>query len=645
MQKVIKTEYVHLPSLKYIVAHTEQLGVQPQTAALAQALLRRCKPCDGDAERGAVTIAYTTFKGFGKMQVGRWQAERELGLQGMWCEIRAAVAGRYYWDVDVVNAQPTLLLQVAERSKWPCDRLRRYVVERDVVLAHAAQVLGVEGANARNTAKTALIAVLYGSQQFAGGAGYLAELTQELTVLRAMVERENPALVAVVAKRKGDGDHSSSVMAYFLQTEERKVLMAVEGSLTRHGRHMDTYIHDGGLVRKLDGEAAFPADLLPQLQADVKVATGYSVTLAVKPMVGRLLDGVQLTAAAAHEPPCQVVDESVSWMQHDDAPFMAAAYLDMKRRFEEQHFYLERDATVCRMHTAADRLANPHDGPFQSWASRQAIETIGNRWMLQYEVPGHRGETMTHKAPFMPLWLKDPSRRSVRGVVFEPDVARVPAEYLNLFTGPVAASMSKGGEGAAGLQRFLDLTGSLMKHNAEHVEWLLNYAAHMMQRPAELPGVAVVFYSAEHGIGKDTWFEVLGSVLGDGLFLNTGDAERDVFGEFALLGGRLLVKMEEAAGFANRKNASKLKALITAGTVVINRKGKQAFSTASYHRLCMTSNESVCVRVEQGDRRFATFSVGGVLADGTKLKGNHDWWTETHRLFRTARGVRLPDAA
>jgi hypothetical protein len=45
-------------------------------------------------------------------------------------EARAALASDLYWDVDMSNCQPRLLMQKLEQHSIPCKLLRRYVDRR-----------------------------------------------------------------------------------------------------------------------------------------------------------------------------------------------------------------------------------------------------------------------------------------------------------------------------------------------------------------------------------------------------------------------------------------------------------------------------------------------------------------------------------
>lgn len=61
-----------------------------------------------------------------------------------------------------------------------------------------------------------------------------------------------------VAERKKVAAAQRSLLALVVQTEERKVILALERILKQNGREMAVLIHDGGLVRKREGEQNSP---------------------------------------------------------------------------------------------------------------------------------------------------------------------------------------------------------------------------------------------------------------------------------------------------------------------------------------------------------------------------------------------------
>jgi hypothetical protein len=204
---------------------------------------------------------------------GRLHAVHAEGLQCLSRDCRSALAQKYYWDVDMWNAQPVLLEQLATKHGWSCPALTHYNANRDDYITELMEQCGCE----RWEAKEKVCRLMFGGS----GAGltpfFGTELQPEVGVLMRNVYKEYAKVYPSSAKR---GERS--LMAMVLQTIERRCLVALDASLFKQGRSMDVYIHDGGLVLKKDGETRMPDAVLRQAEADVFATEGYAVRLAVK---------------------------------------------------------------------------------------------------------------------------------------------------------------------------------------------------------------------------------------------------------------------------------------------------------------------------------------------------------------------------
>jgi hypothetical protein len=204
--------------------------------------------------------------------VGRFVAMKGAGLQCVSRDCRAALAQRYYYDVDIVNAQPTLLQQYAERKGWVCEALKQYNESREEYLEELME-LGLD----RWEAKERVIAIVFGGTAEGLSPFFVSKFAPEIRKLLENIYTDNQKTYPSVAKRG-----VRSLTALVLQTEERRCLMALDLALARQGRSLDVLIHDGGLVRKKDNEQAFPTEVLRKCETAIAEETGYKVRLAVK---------------------------------------------------------------------------------------------------------------------------------------------------------------------------------------------------------------------------------------------------------------------------------------------------------------------------------------------------------------------------
>jgi hypothetical protein len=200
-----------------------------------------------------------------------------IGLQCFQKDIRGALARPYYWDIDIVNSLPTILIQFCKKNGLSCPALERYVANRTEILSEIVDALGIPAWEA----KQRVLSMYHGGVKDIEGLTpfVVNEMYPEARRLIQNVEKMFP--IKFLEKQP---NRAGKTMAWVYQTEERKCLLAIDRAMTRRGRHVDVLIHDGCLVRKKDAEGVFPAKLLKEVEADIQRDTGYVVNLAVKPL-------------------------------------------------------------------------------------------------------------------------------------------------------------------------------------------------------------------------------------------------------------------------------------------------------------------------------------------------------------------------
>lgn len=160
----------------------------------------------------------------------------------------------------------------------------------------------------------------------------------------------------------------------------------------------------------------------------------------------------------------------------------------------------------------------------------------------------------------------------------------------------------------------VDLSAEVPTTFIEHVRYLvdddetalahlLNFFAHLVQRPEQRPAHALLITSEAKGIGKSTLGNVLGSLVGE---RNTRVAQtKDLKGQFdGWLMGKMLIQVDEVYEAGNWDLANKLKPLITERRVSVNIKYGPQTETDNFARFILFSNHPAPISIEQGDRRY-----------------------------------------
>ena len=239
-----------------------------------------------------------------------------VGLQSLPKWVRAALASEYYFDVDIVNAHPSILRSVIndllphyDQSK--SKNLVYYCQNRDKVLDLISHFLGqgsiLGNEDARREAKQLATSLFFGAQLPTSGVNIEFKYIQNHFHLDDLVKeiKEIGHLLLKLAEKKVEEDEKKEeliplinstpkshyhimlslsktykflsnewktpsqaqnplqfqepsknkiacLLASFLQDLERKVMDEFERALNEGGREVDVYIHDGCLIRKLE---------------------------------------------------------------------------------------------------------------------------------------------------------------------------------------------------------------------------------------------------------------------------------------------------------------------------------------------------------------------------------------------------------
>ena len=172
---------------------------------------------------------------------------------------------------------------------------------------------------------------------------------------------------------------------------------------------------------------------------------------------------------------------------------------------------------------------------------------------------------------------------------------------------------------------------SICNGDSEKFEYLLNYLAHLFQKPADKPGVAIVLQSDIEGVGKGTIFQdLLQRIVPRVNYSYVGDSNvlESQFNDYLL--NCLVCFIDEGFWGGDQKIAGKLRSLITAPTDTLNLKHKDLMSCISYTRFIIASNQYRVVPASPTDRRYAMFKI-------TEIK-DRAYFEKVHDFIRSADG-------
>ena len=212
-------------------------------------------------------------------------------------------------------------------------------------------------------------------------------------------------------------------------------------------------------------------------------------------------------------------------------------------------------------------------------------------------------------------FLVDPSTQIYREIAFTP--ASAAADVLNYWVPPVVKPKVGSWTLIAAFLREI-----ICADNSELYEYLLNFIAHMLQKPQEKPGVMLVMLGGQ-GTGKGTFFKLLRKIW-ERTTLDVSRVDYIVGGFNGSVERNFLVCMDEALFSQDRKSMDQLKSIITEDTITIEQKHQPRRTVRSIHRFFAASNHEHFGNIEKDDRRFVFLRVSD------RHKGKLDYFKMLH---------------
>jgi hypothetical protein len=212
----------------------------------------------------------------------------------------------------------------------------------------------------------------------------------------------------------------------------------------------------------------------------------------------------------------------------------------------------------------------------------------------------------------------NPNTTLYKNVAFSP-MPQFP-NTLNLWIGPTIIPC----QGSwLTLKQFIDSV--LCSDDKASSEYLLNYLAHMLQKPEEKSRIMIVFLGGE-GTGKGT-FEVILRKIFSATTLLISDVESVIGGFNAQLERAYAVFMDEALFHGNKRATERLKSYVTSDFIQIEEKQMPKRSIESFHRFFAASNSEHFAHIDPDNRRMFYLKVS------ERFKGNSLYWDKIYHAI------------
>lgn len=597
-----KVELINLKALRWLIKDYKNLNInrkcsqsldnikysQETTQEQLKKLLNDCR------KNGTHKTTYTQA---GNKNKGRFYC-KGVGLSNIMREFRAILASDNYHDVDIVNCDPTLLIQYCEKNlpEIAIHNLKNYKENRDNLLGEMMGKYNID----RDEAKQIILSISKGGNykydKLENKPEWLINLKNEFQIIGNEIMKINPEEKEASGKKKPYpkclwGSVSSSI----IQDIENSIIQCLDLFLTDKGFSMDVLIFDGGLVRKDDKKQLTQA-LLDEASQYVMDKVGYNVKFIIKKFDETLKMPIDiLTDDEEYEIIKKEFEKDICKIINPPQ------FLNLKD-FNKAHSYIENEK---------------HEISYLSKKSLIEAYEDYNKWRGTTIIGGKTPKT------FIENWIKDTNKSMYDDIDFLPYPLKCNATTFNLFKGFDIERVEDAKYNKKYVDLFREHVSYLVDDKKECADFIEKWFASIIQYPSIKTEVMICLKSSE-GCGKNILYDIIAGIIGHKYYISTTDPDTDIFDKFNnCMTNKLLINLDEAQQSEVSKIYERLKGRITNPRIQIQPKGKDIFSIRDFSNYISSSNNDITFKISNKDRRFALFEC-------TQDKKDEDYY---NRLF------------
>jgi putative DNA primase/helicase len=210
--------------------------------------------------------------------------------------------------------------------------------------------------------------------------------------------------------------------------------------------------------------------------------------------------------------------------------------------------------------------------------------------------------------------------KKLSGVGFYPNQDKCPVGFFNTYIKPSIRPIK--GDCSIYLAHVHDV---ICDKNQKAYEYLIQYFAHIVQRPEEKPSVAIVMKSVE-GTGKGTMMKPLLQILGaQGIHIN---GDRHLTGQFNSATANKLLVFADEVNLTSSIIADKIKGIISESTVQMEKKGLEAIAIPNYARVVFASNRGHVINAGTKERRYLVLEPSPLMAQNNLYFERLNQWID-----------------
>lgn len=587
-----------------------------------------------------------------KKGMGRFYSNDDLSLTCLARNIRNTIYAYYGWvDFDFVASHPSILAAIGMKLRIKTSCIDEYVKDKKPIVKMLSDHHSVAGEPPlqKDHIKKLINASLYGGglqgwatggacEDFEGGIikgnpaknempmkvqnyenyelghPWWKKFKQEIKAITKKLIGANQELkdkVAPLSLGLADWRRDAKTMSYILGVFENDCLYhsyqyALENEIVRPRRIALAY--DGFTSPPCEHAYHDQSFHINAVNDYIFEKTGFPVRMEVKPFEDwtvqqDLIDARrQMVFADAVDTPLEGIVATGEVAMVETESEYSQEYLLWKTTHERKHTKIVDTNNYFKRLFEIDALGNENFTGYKVFNRTDLVGAYEHEWYLKTNPETGK----MRKTKYINEWLEDRNiQRKDRTDIIPPPMY-CPPNVLNLwkpseYEGRAIEETDERYNKTA-VDAWVNHIGVICDHDEPAEEYVLNWFAHLLQKPAEKPETCIVI-TGKQGTGKTIMLDPIKKIMGGGYF-ESSNPERDVWGNFnPLMMSSLLVVLSEV----DKRNAfgadGKIKALKTDKEITIRNLNQAPYTIRSHHRFIIPTNHGDPVFLEEGQRR------------------------------------------
>lgn len=226
-----------------------------------------------------VVYSYSSRKNSGRMY-------SEYSLQGCRRNIRHTIARDFYYDIDIKNAHPTILLWYCNNNNIPCESIKYYIDNRDSCLNELMNIFS----KTKDEIKETLLSIINGGDakfDCSDAPSWLIDFYSQIQIIHTQITALNPKLLKEAKKKYGENyfNLKGSCINNIFCDYENTILQIMYQTCLANNIDVGVFVFDGMMINKENIHNLDELnDLLRKMEIAILNQLGMKVEIVNKPM-------------------------------------------------------------------------------------------------------------------------------------------------------------------------------------------------------------------------------------------------------------------------------------------------------------------------------------------------------------------------